>query len=370
MSKIEKNRTLYPHPFSKGYWRDAASELTSTRTLVITALLIALRVVGKQFTIMLAPPALRIGLVAPFVNALGAMIYGPVIALPAGLISDFLGYLLDASGGVYFLPYAVQEMASSFVFALFFYRQKITVPRVVLARFCVDLFVNIGIGSWAGILYYQFYMSTSYTALIIPAMIKNLCLFPLYSTLLTLLMAVFVPLTYKLDLTFDNSAGKDSLRFGKRSVVLTLILFCVTGASVFGYMFYHFNNTSFSGSYTAQERYETNNLCRSIVESQDDALADDTTVAIVTSDIRPFMKDSKTYQVTVYSADEEALAGYTLREKRAKTYGSFGETIEQIRAMSNTPAKEVAQDGVMEKVGTYTIVVNKTTGEMISCTAN
>ena len=40
----QRTTTLYPHPFSRAYWRDAAAELKSTKMLVITALLIALRV--------------------------------------------------------------------------------------------------------------------------------------------------------------------------------------------------------------------------------------------------------------------------------------------------------------------------------------
>ena len=43
MRQIQKSTTLYPHPFSKAYWRDAAMELKDTKMLVIAALMIALR---------------------------------------------------------------------------------------------------------------------------------------------------------------------------------------------------------------------------------------------------------------------------------------------------------------------------------------
>ena len=43
MSRREKSNILYPHPFSKAYWRDAASELKDTRILVFAALMIAVR---------------------------------------------------------------------------------------------------------------------------------------------------------------------------------------------------------------------------------------------------------------------------------------------------------------------------------------
>ena len=50
-----KNKTLYSHPFSKAYWKDAAGELKDTRVLVFAALMIALRVAMKLVAIPLAP---------------------------------------------------------------------------------------------------------------------------------------------------------------------------------------------------------------------------------------------------------------------------------------------------------------------------
>ena len=55
MQKIQKSTTLYPHPFSKAYWHDAATELKDTKMLVIAALMIALRVSMKWTVIPLAP---------------------------------------------------------------------------------------------------------------------------------------------------------------------------------------------------------------------------------------------------------------------------------------------------------------------------
>ena len=55
MTTRQKSTALYPHPFSKAYWRDAAAELKDTRMLVITALMIALRVALKPLAIPLGP---------------------------------------------------------------------------------------------------------------------------------------------------------------------------------------------------------------------------------------------------------------------------------------------------------------------------
>ena len=79
MSRSQKSNTLYSHPFSKAYWRDAAAELKDTHMLVFAALMIALRLVMKQLAIPITP-FLKIN-TAFFVNALGAMVFGPVMAM-------------------------------------------------------------------------------------------------------------------------------------------------------------------------------------------------------------------------------------------------------------------------------------------------
>ena len=158
MSKLQKPATLYKTPFCKAYWRDAAMELKDTKMLVIAALMIALRVSMKWTVIPLAPN-LNINVGAPLVNAMGAMIFGPVMAALAACVSDLLGFLLFPQGGTYFLPYMFVEVAGSVLFAMFFYRAKVTVTRVILARFSMDLFVNIILNSLVSMWYYAVILS-------------------------------------------------------------------------------------------------------------------------------------------------------------------------------------------------------------------
>ena len=88
-----QSTALYSHPFSKAYWRDAASELKSVKRLVITALMVALRIVLKPFAIYIAPQlAIQTAMLA---TALGAMIFGPVVAIPAAIVSDTIGFIIS-----------------------------------------------------------------------------------------------------------------------------------------------------------------------------------------------------------------------------------------------------------------------------------
>ena len=140
MSTKTKSTALYPHPFSKAYWRDAASELKDTRMLVVAALLTALRIALKPLAIPLGPQlSIQTAMLA---TALGAMVYGPVMAIPAAIISDTIGFMLFPNGD-YFLPFVLTEIASTMVYALCLYRSKVSAARVILARFLICFLVKL-----------------------------------------------------------------------------------------------------------------------------------------------------------------------------------------------------------------------------------
>ena len=187
MSNKPKSTALYTSPFSKAYWLDAAAELKDTHMLVFAALMIALRLVLKQVAIPLTP-FLKIN-TAFFVNALGAMAFGPVMAAICAVITDVLGYLLKPEG-IYFVPFVLTEVAGSVVFALFLYRAKVTTTRVMLSRFTINFFINVALQTPIMMWYYALYMGgKQYTfAMAVPGIIKNVMMFPLESVLLTLFL--------------------------------------------------------------------------------------------------------------------------------------------------------------------------------------
>ena len=226
MTRVQKPTTLYKTPFSKAYWHDAFLELKDTKMLVIAALMIALRVSMKWTVIPLAPN-LNINVGAPLVNAMGAMIFGPVVAALAACVSDLLGFMLFPQGGTYFLPYMFVEVAGSVLFALFFYRAKVTVTRVILARFSMDLFVNIILNSLVSMWYYAVIMGKSYAFMILPAVIKNLCMFPIEAFILTLFLGVVIPITRRVKLTYGSAEDSGALKFEKKQLALLLGLFAV-----------------------------------------------------------------------------------------------------------------------------------------------
>ena len=264
------------------------------------------------------------------------------------------------------LDFLSPPFALWFLFALFFYRAKVTVTRVILARFSMDLCVNIILNSFVSMWYYAAVLGKSYTFMILPAVIKNLGLFPIESFLLTLFLSVVIPVTRRMKLTYTPvSDGAEAekrptgseLKFDKKHLVLLLVLFAIGVSCVVGYLAYYYDHTSLSASYSQQERYDINTRMTDIVREQTGQFQDAELVTTVESAYKKFLGETTTYQVAVYQVDEEKL-------------GAYDKDLETIRGLSKSKAKAVAEDGVMTKIGQATVVLNKDTNQVESFEMN
>ena len=227
---MQNNIKLFDTPFSKEYWKQAASELKNTKTLIFAALMIALRIALKSVSIYIAAD-LRIS-IEFLVNALGAMTFGPVVAIAGAAVSDTLGALLFPSGPYFFL-FIFTEIAGSLVFALFFYRTRISVTKVILSRFCTNFFVNIVLQTPIMYLYYQMMLGKTYKIFNLPRMIKNLVLFPVESLLLVLFLRALIPALKSLGYKVSDISN---LHFTKKNIVTLVILTIIGVAAVVIYV--------------------------------------------------------------------------------------------------------------------------------------
>ena len=220
------DKALFRTPFSKAYWVQAVKEFKRLDVLIFAALMIALRVALKSISIPIAAN-LRIN-VAFFINAFGAMLFGPVVAIAAAAVSDTLGCLLFPSGP-YFFPFIFIEIAGSLIFALFLYRTEVTALRVTLSRFCIDFFVNIVLNTPIMWLYYQMVMGKTYKIFDALRIVKNLVMFPLEAVLLVLFLRVVIPPAQKLGFVYS---GVDKLRFTKKNIIFLVVMTAVGIAAV------------------------------------------------------------------------------------------------------------------------------------------
>ncbi len=350
MSSRTKSTALYAHPFSRQYWKDAAAELKDTRMLVVAALMIALRVALKMVYIPLAP-SVRIN-TAFIANATGAMIFGPVMAALAAIVSDFLGVML--SGEPYFLPMVLTEIAGSVIFALFFYRAKITPIRVMLSRFCTCFFVNILLQTPLKMLYYQIILGGKTYILTIPHILKNLFAFPLESVILTLLLSLIQPVTYRMKLTYT---GGENLRYSRKQVAFMVALFLVGCACVTGYLSYFYQTTSRSAGYTDAQRRAENHAAAQLVTERTDDWDWKTVVCVVDSVYQGLFQKEADYTVAVYVLDEEAFA--------AGQAADPDYTMDTLWGYSKSgPKKDEYQSLV--KVADAKVTKNEKTGEILS----
>ena len=352
-----RSTALYPHPFSKAYWRDAAAELKSTRMLVVTALMVALRIALKPFAIYVGPQmAIQ---TATLATALGAMIFGPVMAIPAAIVSDTIGFIIYPTGD-YFLPFVLTEIASTMIYALCLYRAKPSATRVIIARFLICFFVNVILQQLIFAWQYS-YMGNPDKAkdaimgiTTVARIFKNLFFFPIESVVITLFLKVLVPVTTRARLTYDNNA---KLNFTKKQVAALVLLVIVGIGSAIGYLTYRYTytNTSRSADYTDKQRVAANKEMTGLVLEKTDDWDEETVVCIVDSAYRPMFGTETDYTVSVYILDKDAFAAGQAADKKYSMDTLWGYS-------KSGPSKD--KYGSLVKVATVTFQKQEKSGEV------
>ena len=343
----ERSTALYPHPFSKAYWRDAAAELKNTKMLVVTALMIALRIALKPLAIPLGPQlSIQTAMLA---TSLGAMIFGPVVAIPAAIVSDTIGFMIYPTGD-YFLPFVLTEIASTMLYALCLYRSKVTPTRVMLSRFFICFFVNVILQQFIYAWWYVYIgnpeqaMDSIMGIMTVARIFKNLAMFPIEAVVLTLFLRFLLPVTNRAKLTFCGSA---EMKFDKKQLATLVVLFLVGCVSAVGYMGYRYNTSSRAADYSTEERVEHNKQMDAIIEAELGE-ENDATVSVIGYASRPLFGKETAYSVAYYAVAEELVGT-----------GEF----DGLWSLKKTPASKHES---LTLLGNAEILVSEETGEVLS----
>lgn len=191
---VKKNvEKIFSHPFHREYWRLALAEFKDVRMLILAAVVIAARVAVGAMNPLRLPPDIKINLSFWFV-AVGAMIYGPVVAFFSGAVSDTISCALIGFEG-YFFPYIFVEMLGGFLAGIFLYRLRLSTGRVILSRVAVAFGCNLLVNPMVTILqYWILRVGAPYTMLkLTTTLFKNLLLLPLEALILVLFVSAVVP---------------------------------------------------------------------------------------------------------------------------------------------------------------------------------
>ena len=196
---------LFKTPFSRSYWKESVKSFHSIRGMVFAALMIAACIVLSHFSIKVTD-VLTVSF-SFLARALCSLVYGPIGALVFAAAEDTLSFLLNSKGYPYFPGYLLTTMLGCLTYALFFYRTKVTVLKIFLAKLLTNL-QNVLLGSlWSAILYskgYLYYMTTS--------AVKNLISLPIYTLMLEVVFQALLPIMHKIGIIPDQLGEKGRMK--------------------------------------------------------------------------------------------------------------------------------------------------------------
>ncbi len=176
--------------FTRAYWKNAFGRLKSIRVLGACALLIALTI---AITTLYIPLPNNLHVFFDYTpKALCAMVCGPVAALGVGFVMDILGFLARPMGA-FFPGYTVTTMVTMLIYALGFYNQRLTIPRIAITKLVVNVVCNICLNSfWNSIL-----MGKAFTVFLVGSATKNLLLWPVEVIVMVLIFRLVTPIMEK-----------------------------------------------------------------------------------------------------------------------------------------------------------------------------
>lgn len=178
--------------------------LHNTRLLVFAALMVAM---ARALSLVPGIPIFHTKLTFGFLaRALCALVCGPVLGLVYGFVEDILGFILQPSGE-FFFGYTLSTMLGVLIYALCFYRRRITVVSIVLANVLVNVLVNAVLGSVWNVMI----RGATFWSWFVPSFIKNMGTIVPKALLLYILFNSMLPILRRIGV-LSSQAGDGRIR--------------------------------------------------------------------------------------------------------------------------------------------------------------
>lgn len=182
------------------------AELSSTRTITVLGLLLAISIVLDFLTLQITP-FLHISF-QYLASSAAAMLFGPVVGGLFGVGSDLVCYLVNPKGP-YFIGYTLAALAGGVVNGYILYGYKPTLPRVIASRVTMVVVFQIILNTFFSSILY----SKAFWAILPLRAAKNVALLPVEVFLLFILLKKIYELRMKSGGTLAPPKNPD---FGSR----------------------------------------------------------------------------------------------------------------------------------------------------------
>ena len=164
--------------------KSSATEIKNTRSLAVCAVLVALYVAINSASIYVTP-SLKLTFSYLVLGILGYR-FGAVTGFFAGFACDLIAYVVRPAGPLH-LGFTLSTMLTVLIFALFLYRRKLSLWRIILSRTIINLIINIALNTfWLSNLY-----GKAYIVLLFERVVKNIALLPIEVALLWFVLKAF-----------------------------------------------------------------------------------------------------------------------------------------------------------------------------------
>ena len=155
----------------------SSQELKKVPVLAVCAMFAALALILNSVASINIGPYIKSGFSA-IPNQLVDYLFGPVTgSLFAGIL-DIVKYVMKPDGA-FFFGFTFNAMLAAFIYGCFYYKKKLTLRRVLLAKLIVVLVVNVLLSTlWLDMLYGKGFL------VLLPARaVKNLIMWPIDSVI-------------------------------------------------------------------------------------------------------------------------------------------------------------------------------------------
>ena len=140
-----RNQKIFSKNRRNNVFVESYQELKKLKTLVITALLIAIGIILGQFSVQITE-TMKIG-VSFIATQMTANLFGPVVGGIMGGVTDILKFIIKPTGP-FLIGYTISAILGPVIYGVMLYKKPIALWRILLSKAIVAIFINLLLGTF------------------------------------------------------------------------------------------------------------------------------------------------------------------------------------------------------------------------------